>query len=180
MAAAGGLTGGLTGGIGSLLTSGDPKKALRSALLGAGIGSVGAPAAQAVGDSILGEPADGEKNPNTRRGGLGGAAIGAIAGLAGTAALSGKLPLARLGSFGDKAAAAISSMDNPLLLKLKKLLTSDSGLAQAGGLAAGTLAGTAAGTHFGADEGMGLDTIQNELADLKDRRAKRKMLADNS
>jgi len=172
VAATGGATGTAIGGISSLLSSADPKKALRAALLGGLIGGTGAPATQIAGDAILGDPETGEKNPNTRRGLAGGATLGALAGLMGTAAMSKGLPLSKLGSLGDKLGSS-----SPLLAKLKAMLNSQSKAKVAAGVGLGGLAGAGVGAHFGADEGMGLDTLENEIQAAQDRRAKKKMLA---
>lgn len=168
---AGALSGATLAGLSGILGGANPKALLRRALIGGLIGGAAAPASQVTGEAIMGSPESREHNPFTRRGALGGAILGGVAGLAGTAALSGKLPLGKLGSFGEKAETALAS-DHAILNYLRKLAKDPSGVKQALAVSGGMGLGALGGLHMGADEGMGLDVMANEVKALQDERRK--------
>lgn len=176
VALTGGVSGGIMGGATGLLSHGNLKKLPLDALKAALLGGTTAAGAVGVGEAVLGEPEREETNVYTKRGGTGGAAIGALAGLLGTIALSGKLPLGKLGTMG-KPVQDMLNVKNPLLARYKRALQSkDLGtksLAAAGGIAVPAVAGG----YFGADEGMGLDILQTEMEAARAKRRKEQMLA---
>ena len=145
----GAASGGILGGVGSTLAGGGMKAALRAALLGALTGGAVSGAGQAAGSAVLGDPEEGEINPYTRRGVLGGGLAGAgMGGLLG-AALSRKF-LRVPGAKGALSALAGKSTG------------------RAAGL--GALGGGAFGGYQAGDEGMQLDFIQSEMDAMRKKR----------
>ncbi len=145
----GAASGGILGGVGAGLAGGGIKSALRAALLGALTGGAVSGAGQAAGAAALGDIEEGEVNPYTRRGVLGGGLAGAgMGGLLG-AALSRKF----LRVPGAKGAIGALASKTP---------------GKAAGIGAG--AGGAFGAYQAGDEGMQLDFIQNEMDDTRKKR----------
>jgi hypothetical protein len=131
-----------------------------------------------AGEGILGPPDEDETNPYTHRGLVGGAAVGA--GLGGLGAMflasGGKLPMAKLGSFGskvEKGAQEILGADNVIAKKLRAWARNPnaSNLTKAG--LVGSLAGGATGGGFAMGEGQEADVLSNELVAHKRRRLRR-------
>ncbi len=166
-ALSGAFTGSLLGGVGKVLEGAKAPGAIGKAAAGAGALYGGlAGGANYVGSLLLGQPdPDDAGSPYTTRGtvggGLGGAAVGAGLGalsasdkfraLAGKAGLAGKMP------------------DN-LIVDAFKLAARPGG--RAGLLRAALLGGglgSLAGSYTGADEGMQVDVIQDELRDKRRR-----------
>ncbi len=159
-AASGGLSGAILGGGSALISGMGLKKALRNALIG-GLGS-GALAGTGVGvgGALLGDPEEGEINPNTRRAALGGGLVGGAAGAGAGLALSKGIGKA-IPAIGKHEIARFLSKRNPAL-------------AAALGLGAGALVG---GFH-GGDEGMQVDFLQNERDAIEKKRRAEKLAAD--
>lgn len=175
-ALSGGVTGGGLGGVSSFLGGANPKSILRSVMLGAGTGAVLAPLAMGTGEAVMGEPEADEKNPYTRRGAVGGSLLGGAVGLGGALLLKNKLPMAKLGSLGEKITEGLNS-ENIVMKKMRDLVNSGDKKDLAAALGIGTTAGVVAGSHFGADEGMGQDVVANELSNIKTKRAKKRLMA---
>lgn len=174
-AMAGGLSGAGVAGIGGLLSGAKGASVLKAALSGGAVGGVSAPAAIGAGELVMGSPDKSEKNPNSRRGLMGGALMGGLAGAGAGALMRNKAILSKLGSLGKKAEGAIDS-DNFLFNKMRELVNQKEKSKIAGGIGLGALSGAAAGGYLGADEGIGIDAVQNELDNMKRRREKKKLL----
>lgn len=171
----GGLSGAGIGGIGALLSGQTAGGIAKASLKGAGFGAVAAPSAIETGRVLMGPPSIDEKNANTRRGLLGGALLGGAAGLAGTALLHKNLKLQNLGSVGKGINGALGS-DNAVLNLIRDMSNSENKLKQLSSYGIGGGAGALAGGHIGADEGMGQDVLQNELADAQKNKMRRNAL----
>jgi len=145
-----------------------PLALLRAATIG-GLGASGiAGGGTYLGSQMLGPPDEDETNPYTRRGGIGGAIGGSAIG-AGVGALLASGVLRR-------AAPSLLKLirqgpaDNVLgdqFFKLAKKPTT--GRTLLGTALGGTTGGTIAGL-MGADEGGGVDIINNEISELAKRR----------
>lgn len=178
------LTGAASGGLlgaGSALLGGAKNLpgVLKKAAIGAVGGGIVAPAAIGTGEAIMGAPGPDEQNAYVRRGLLGGAILGGGlgAGAAGLMSAGAKLPLAKLGAFGDKIKTAMSA-DNIVLNKLRQYAQNPSRSNIMKGVLLGTGIGALAGGEFSADEGLNLDAIQNEIDAAKMRRRKQGLEAD--
>lgn len=178
-ALSGGASGALLGGLHAAVS---PKSTLETVLLNAlksgALGAVAAPSGLAAGEAILGHPKDGEVNPYTHRGLVGGAALGAGLGGLGAAYLASgkKFPLAKLGSFGaqlDEKIAGGLSQNNLVANKLRSWASNPSAgnLTKAALLGSGV--GAAAGGGFSAGEGEEADILSNENDAMHRRRMAR-------
>lgn len=177
----GGLTGSILGGAGSFLGGAEKLSHIAKGALigGATMGGI-AGTGTAIGEGLLGPPSEDEKSPFYKRGWLGGiTAGGALGGLAG-GLVSGGL--------GPKIGANIPAhVAEEITQKLGRNIASRAMLGYAAkpslagilkGVGIGGGLGAAIGGHYASDEGMQLDTIQNQLAAHRDRRRKRQMMED--
>lgn len=176
----GAASGGLLGAGSALLGGGKSLRGiLRKAAIGAAGGGIAAPAAIGAGEAVLGAPEQDEKNPYVRRGLVGGAIIGGGlgGGISALLASGKKLPLTKMGAFGDKIKTALSA-DNIILNKLREYAENPSRSNIVKGTLLGTGIGAFGGAEFSADEGLNLDAIQNEIEAAKIRKQKRGIVAD--
>jgi len=137
------------------------KTILKSAGAGAAAGAAIGGGGTAVGTQILGEPRAGEGVPITKRAAVGGAAVGAVGGLA--AGL-----LARKTRAGARILVKASKAWRPAQWARGRGV-----LGVAGATGIGTVAGGAAGAFQGADEGQQVDTLNA----LKKRSLSRRVLS---
>lgn len=154
-ALSGAASGGLLGLAGSALGGGGIKQALRSALLGALAGGTVSGGGIAIGDTVMGAPEQGEINPYTRRGALGGGIAGA-----GVGALLG-------------GALAKKYLKIPKATGITQFFANRQPKMAA---ALGAMGGGLAGAYQAGDEGMQLDFIQNEI-DAMGRKRKAEEIA---
>ncbi|UOF77045.1 hypothetical protein [Caudoviricetes sp.] len=167
------LSGGILGGAGSFIGGvKDPRRLLKSALTGAGLSGTFVPASYLAGNAMLGSEEAGEVNSAMKRAGLGGLALGGVAGGAlGALGATGKLQ--KLLARSPKAQQFVKNSelptDNAIIDLIKKLQASKANptLKALGGagLGAGMVAPIAA--FQGADEGQQLDTIRSQLRSMK-------------
>ena len=165
----GALTGGALGAGGKFLTGATKLKAiLKAAGIGAGIGGAAAGATNVAGSALMGEPEEGEANPNTRRGLTGGALLGILGGGAlGAAGAAGKIPVglrSLLVKMGDEL-----PLDNMITRKIGEYGRAPTASGIKKGAAIGAAAVGVPLAYEGMDEGMYYDAMQEEL-----RKAQRK------
>jgi hypothetical protein len=161
----GAVAGAGTGAVSSLLGGAKKLKQLvRPSLIGAGVGSVAAPAGIGAGEAVMGAPDESEKSPYTMRGLAGGAALGALAGggIGGVLSAGKRLKLSKLGSFGDKI-KDLGKTENIVFSKLRQYADNPSRANIIKGILLGTGVGGLAGANFASDQGMNIDAIRNEI-----------------
>ena len=170
LALMGALTGGAFGA-GAKFYSGakDLGSILRAAGIGAGVAGGVAGGSHLVGNAVMGEPQEGETNPNAKRGVLGGVLLGALAGGGlGAAGAAGKIPFA-LKKLAAKFADEIP-VENMITRKIGQYAEKPTTV----GMKKGALMGAAAlgipMAYEGGDEGMYYDQMQEEIA--KEQRRK--------
>lgn len=160
-----GATSGLIGGQRSLRSIG--MRGLGGAALTAATGAAGV----GLGNAILGSPEDGERNPYTKRAGIGGTIAGAAAGAGlGYALGAGKLrPLtSAAGSLARRFEAPTDNLIGDYIKNQMRKRTVGAGLQTAAGL--GTI-GALAGGNVGLDEGMGIDFLRKDPEEMRKRQA---------
>lgn len=146
----GAASGGALGGISALLGGARSKAALlKAALLGAGAGGALAGGTNILGTAIMGEPSEEDATAYTRRGALGGLVGGGLLG-------------AGLGALAAKGKIRIPGDPNLVSDYFKRLGMGGAGAAKKGAIA-GALGLGAAASYQGADEGMQVDAINQEL-----------------
>lgn len=157
----GALSGAIFGAGAKMLASKSPAKMweiLKTAGLGAGLTGGLAGGSAYIGNSALGAPGDDEPSGYTRRGALGGAVGGGVLGSALGALVSRKgVPLPKAAPHFAKA----------MVERLRKM---PSGKGLKWGAGVGALGAGTAGAAVGADEGMSLDLLANELRDAERKR----------
>lgn len=146
-------------GVAGRLWSGGKKISdlIRAGLVGGSLGAGAAGGSVLTGSALLGEPAQGETSPYTVRGGLGGAmAGGGLGAIIGALAASGKLPRSLPASL-----AKYMPKDNIVSQKLRSFGGQPGGMRKGAALGGATVGIPSA--VYGADEGMGLDVVAQEL-----------------
>jgi hypothetical protein len=160
----GGFSGAALGSLPKLLSAARPnwRALLTSAGIGGGLGAAAAGGSTFVGSALMGTPNEDEPSGYTRRGAIGGAIGGGLVGGGlGAVTGAGKIPMEKSYPFLLK----------ELAKRLGKFPTSKGAAIGAGigALGGGILAGAS-----GADEGMQLDLITNELRDAERRKQREK------
>lgn len=166
-ATSGGISGGITGAMGRLLAGRkNPMEILKAAL---GVGALGAGLAGGatyVGGQLMGPAPKNDPSSYTTRGGLGGLVGGGLVG----AALGGLIGGGKL-----RVPKIAGVTDNIIGDKLASLALSPSSRnAKIGAALGGAGLGAGAG-YLGADEGMQLDFLKNEVAKSQKKRMQRQL-----